>query len=75
MFSANASGLAGNPALQLKLALIAVAGLNALAFQLGPYRSIGDWTDRIPARAKVSAVASILVWAAIIACGRLIAYV
>jgi hypothetical protein len=75
MFSANASGLAENPALQLKLALIALAGLNALAFQLGPYRSIAKWTGRIPARAKVSAVASLLVWAAIIACGRLIAYV
>lgn len=75
MFSANASGLAENPALQLKLVLIAAAGVNALAFQLGPYRGIRSWTDRIPTRAKISAVASLLAWGAIIACGRLIAYV
>jgi hypothetical protein len=69
--------MAANPAFRLKLLLILAGGLNALAFHLGPFRSVRAW-DRdapTPARARLAAVLSLLIWTAVIAAGRLIAYV
>lgn len=76
MFAANASQLAHNPALQVKLLLIVVAGANVLAFHLGPYRRVRDWDtgNTTPVVAKSTAVLSIGLWVVIITCGRLIAY-
>jgi len=76
LFSANATALASNPAFRLKALLIVLAGLNAFAFHYGPYRRVGGWDQgKTPAEAKVVAVVSLALWAAIVACGRLIAYV
>jgi hypothetical protein len=77
MFASDATAMAANPAFRLKLLLILAGGLNALAFHLGPFRSVRDW-DRgapSPARARLAAVLSLLIWTAVIAAGRLIAYV
>ncbi|MGG3573797.1 DUF6644 family protein [Bacillus gobiensis] len=76
MFAANATQLVHNPALQVKLLLIVVAGANILAFHLSPYRRISDWDTVIPTPtgAKAAAVLSIVLWVVIISCGRLIAY-
>jgi hypothetical protein len=77
MFAPDATAMAANPAFRLKLLLILAGGLNALAFHLGPFRSVRDW-DRhapAPARARLAAVLSLLIWTAVIAAGRLIAYV
>ena len=67
---------ANNPAFQLKLALIALAGANVAFFHLGPYRLVGAWdlTGPAPASARAAALLSIGVWIGVIACGRLIAY-
>lgn len=76
MFSANATALPYNPAFQLKLLLIALAGVNVAAFHVGPFRSAKAWGNRPgPPAAKVAALVSMTLWLAIIACGRLIAYV
>lgn len=77
LFSADPQSLLDNPAFQLKLALIACAGVNALLFHIGPYRTVGGWSvdATAPARARVQALLSLLLWLAIISCGRLIAYV
>jgi len=56
--------------------LIFGAGINAVAFHLGPYRSVAQW-DRgmaTPAAAKVHAALSLAIWMGVITCGRLLAY-
>ena len=76
LFSAHPDELAGNPAFQLKLVLIAAAGLNAFAFHVFPYRSVGSWERELaaPGAARVQALVSILLWIGVISCGRLLAY-
>ena len=76
MFMAHASEFIDNSAFVLKLTLIFAAALNAAALHLGPFRSVADWNVRvpIPPRAKVHAALSLLLWAGVIACGRLLAY-
>jgi hypothetical protein len=59
----------------LKLALIVLAGLNALVFHLTTYRSVARWdTTGPPFRAKVAGVLSLAMWACIVAFGRFAAY-
>ena len=60
----------------IKLTLIAVAGINALLFHVGIYRSVAKWNENVPAPAlaRVHAVASLVIWIAVICCGRLLAY-
>lgn len=67
--------LLDNRAFVLKLALIATAGLNALAFHAGPWRRAEHWGAAAPAPARLHAGVSLLLWIAVIACGRLLAYV
>lgn len=76
MFMTNATKLVENPVFQLKLILIALAGLNALVYYLSPSRSVERWDidAGAPLAAKLSAVFSLLVWSAVISCGRLIAF-
>jgi hypothetical protein len=74
LFAAQAPQLLANPAFLLKLALIAAAGLNALTFHLGPWRTTPDMGPP-PPRARLQAGLSLLLWVAVIACGRLLAYV
>ena len=76
LFSAHPGELARNPAFQLKLVLIAAAGLNALAFHAFPYRSVAGWERELPAptAARLHALLSILLWVGVISCGRLLAY-
>ena len=77
MFMAHASEFIDNSAFVLKLTLIFAAALNAAALHLGPFRTVADWDDRVatPPRVKVHAAFSLLIWAGVIACGRLLAYV
>ena len=77
LFTADATAVAGNPAFRWKLVLIAVAGLNALRFHLGPFRGADGWDfDRpAPPAAKVAAGVSLAAWIGAVAAGRLIAYV
>ncbi len=75
LFAAEAPDLGANRVFLLKLGLIAVAGLNALAFHGGPYRAAERWQGRAPPRARLHALLSLLLWLAVIVCGRLLAYV
>jgi hypothetical protein len=77
MFAADARALAGNPAFQLKLAFMVFAGINAAAFHLGPFRAIvaANGQRRPPGAAVIMGVGSLLLWMAVVVCGRLIAYV
>lgn len=76
MFSAHPRDFVDNRVFLLKLALIAAAGINALLFHVGIYRSVDRWnTDvRAPISAQLHALASVAIWVAVICCGRLLAY-
>jgi hypothetical protein len=76
MFVAHATEMAASPVFRLKLALIVAAGLNALVFHRGTFRSATSWDRDVtaPAAARASAVASLLLWTTVICCGRLLAY-
>jgi hypothetical protein len=76
MFIAHATEFAGNPAFQVKLALLVAAGLNALLFHRGAFRSVTGWEKDtlVPVTARAAAVASLVLWVGVIAAGRLLAY-
>ena len=77
MFTAHASDFLNNPVFLVKLLLIMFAAINAGLFHAGVYRSVALWDrDAVPPpRARLHAVASLLLWFSVIACGRLLAYV
>jgi len=75
MFMAHAADFVGNRAFVLKMVLIMCAGANAMAFHVGPYRSVAQWDTSVPPpAARLHAAASMMIWIGVIACGRLLAY-
>lgn len=74
MFVASADELVANRAFVAKLALLALAGLNAAAFHAGVGREALAAAVPTPAM-RLAGAASLLLWAAVIVAGRLIAYV
>jgi hypothetical protein len=75
LFCAQPADMLGNRVFLLKLGLVAVAGLNALAFHAGRWWRTAGPAAVAPPRAKLQAAVSLLVWVAVIACGRMLAYV
>jgi hypothetical protein len=77
MFSAHATEFVDNRAFLVKMLLIMLALTNAAAFHVGVFRTVGTWDTHVaaPAGAKLHALASLVIWFTVIACGRLIAYV
>jgi len=64
-----------NPAFQVKLSLMAIAGLNVLFFYrfvFGPVKAAG--ADAVPGSARTAAAVSLSCWVGVIVCGRLITY-
>lgn len=76
MFSAHPQDFIGNRIFLLKMLLIMTAAVNAAMFHMGPYRHVDQWDTLVaaPASAKLHAVVSLLIWIAVISCGRLLAY-
>lgn len=76
MFSAHPQDFIGNRIFLLKMLLIMTAALNAAMFHMGTYRSVDQWDVLVPApvSAKLHAALSLLIWIAVISCGRLLAY-
>jgi hypothetical protein len=70
LFAADAASLSHSPILGWKLALIALAGLNAAAFRWLRSGNTGEAT----ASERFFAVASITLWLLVAALGRMIAY-
>lgn len=77
MFSAHAADFLDNGAFQLKMALLLTAAINAAYFHTGPYRTVQWWDTgvRAPLAAQASVALSLVLWIAVISCGRLLAYV
>ena len=76
MFTAHAEDFLTNRVLAFKMGLLLLAGTNAGILHTGPWRSIAHWdTGAIPpASVRIQAGLSIMVWIAVVACGRLLAY-
>jgi hypothetical protein len=77
MFSAHATEFIDNPAFVTKMTLIMLALVNAAAFHAGVFRTVERWDVHAPAPvvARLHALASLVIWFSVIACGRFIAYV
>lgn len=77
LFISEATALAGNTAFLVKMGLLVAALANIALFHRGAGRRILDWGGggRPPAAARVAGAASLLLWVAVLAAGRLIAYV
>ena len=75
LFITNATTLAYDPVFWLKMILLILAGLNALLFHRFTLHLIASsYESTLNKNAKAAAIASILLWLSIIACGRLLAY-
>lgn len=72
--AADAKDLAKNPFFLAKLAVIAVAVVNALAFRRIAGARLAGWNEHVPVAARMSALFSLSLWSAAIICGRMIAY-
>jgi hypothetical protein len=71
-----ASKYAGNPYFWTKMALLALVGVHALIFRGSVYNNLEelDRAPQIPARAKVAACLSMLLWTGLVCAGRWIGY-
>jgi len=80
MFTAHASDFISSPVFAVKMGLILGAGLNAALFHAIVFPSVEVWDSEEmrklgpPPSARVSAAVSLVIWVAVIACGRLLAY-
>jgi uncharacterized protein DUF6644 len=76
MFVAHAGDLISSPVFALKMCLILLAGANAGIFHAGIFRGAERWDVDVmpPVAARAAAGVSLLLWASVIACGRLLAY-
>ena len=77
MFSPHPHEFLDNCVFLLKLMLIGAAGLNAGVFHFGVYRSVTAWDKGIlvPLLVRLHAAASLVIWLAMMGCGRLLAYI
>jgi hypothetical protein len=61
---------------RVKLLMLVLAGLNALVFHTGVYRRVEEWdlASIAPKAARIAGIVSLVLWALIVAAGRMIAY-
>jgi hypothetical protein len=76
LFITNALALSTDPTFWVKMVLLFLAGINVAFFHKVTFRSPDAWNDKAttPTAARLAALASIVLWITIIACGRLLAY-
>jgi hypothetical protein len=76
LFITNATVLIVDPTFWLKMLLLVIAGFNVVLFHSVTFRSVHSWNKETltPKTARLAAICSIIVWLAIITCGRLLAY-
>src|SRR5262245_26512215 len=76
LFLTQAEKAYSNAFFRTKLILLLVLALNAAFYQLRFFPNMAQWEaeDRTPAGAKICAGLSLIVWIAVIVCGRTMAY-
>jgi hypothetical protein len=76
MFSSKATEYLLNWPFRIKMALLALAGLNMLFFHVMTYRSVHEWDDahRAPAAARFAGALSLAFWIGVVVFGRWIGF-
>ena len=76
LFIAQAEKVYLNTFFRFKVALLLLAGFNALFYQVKFYPRMAEWDKRgvVPRGAQISGALSLLIWACVIALGRTMAY-
>ena len=76
LFFAQAEKVYTNNYFRVKILLLVLLGINALVYQVKYYPTMAEWdtSDFVPAGARLTALVSLVFWAVVIACGRLMAY-
>jgi hypothetical protein len=76
LFSAEAVKCYHSPFFRIKVVLLAVAGVNALAFHTTVFRDVETWDKDAPTplRAKLAGAFSLAIWIGVVAMGRGLAY-
>ena len=76
LFSAEASHLALNPVFQMKVALVGAGLVNVALYEFVTRREVEGLPPgaTMPARARMVGAVSLVIWVAVAACGRSIAY-
>ncbi len=66
----------GNIFFQVKMAMLTLAGVNALVFHKTIYRKVAEWDHDIkpPPPARLAGVLSLVLWSGVVVCGRMQAY-
>lgn len=61
---------------QMKVVMIALAGVNALVFHRTIFKRVASWDNERtpPMRARMAGLCSMLLWVGVVVCGRLQAY-
>ena len=75
LFAARVEDYLGDRVFQLKMGLLLAAAINTAFFLTGPYQTVAAWdaNSKAPFAARASAAASLAIWLAVLACGRLLA--
>ena len=76
MFVGQIQEYSTNPAFLTKMLLLALAGVNMLAFHFIPWKTVQAWDRQSPppVAARVAGALSLTFWIGVIACGRWIAF-
>jgi hypothetical protein len=76
MFTTNARVYFENTFFRIKFALMALAGLNMLVFQLTAGKGQADWDEapRAPQAARIAATLSLVLWVLVIGMGRAVGF-
>jgi len=76
LFTSRAHTYFYNLQFQLKFVFMALAGLNMAVFHVGAYRHVLEWDARLPPPppARLAGALSIVLWTAVIFCGRWIGF-
>jgi hypothetical protein len=64
-----------NPYFWIKMSLLLLIGIHALAFRRSVYRNAAlDHASVMPGRAKLAAALSLVLWTSVVCAGRMIGY-
>lgn len=77
MFISKATTYLDNVPFRIKLCILALAGLNMMAFHFATFRSVDTWNHgvRTPSGARIAGATSLALWVAVVCFGRWIAFV
>ena len=77
LFASEATRMVINPAFRIKMILIGLGGIHALAFRWIAARDLPEWDENrtTPLKARLAGLVSILIWVGVVAAGRWIGFV